>query len=77
MCGRYVRKGESKKVAETLGVKDGEKNWTQSFNVAPTATIPVVVADPAGRHLVPAVWGFTSIGRAPLFQVHSGEIRKR
>jgi len=30
MCGRYVRKGESKKVAETLGVKDGEENWTES-----------------------------------------------
>lgn len=67
MCGRYVRKGEPKKVAEFLGVKDGEKNWTQSFNVAPSTTIPIVTADPAGRHLVPAVWGFTSSGRAPLF----------
>jgi len=38
MCGRYVRKGEPKKVAEFLGVKDGEENWTQSFNVAPSAT---------------------------------------
>jgi len=67
MCGRYVRKGEPKKVAEFLGVKDGEENWTQSFNVAPSATIPIVMADFAGRHLVPAVWGFASSGRAPLF----------
>ena len=67
MCGRYVRKGEPKKVAEFLGVKDGEENWTQSFNVAPSATIPIVTTVPAGRHMVPAIWGFTSSGRAPLF----------
>jgi putative SOS response-associated peptidase YedK len=67
MCGRYVRKDELKKVAETLGMQDGEENWTESFNVAPIATIPIVTADPAGRHVVPATWGFTSSGRAPLF----------
>jgi putative SOS response-associated peptidase YedK len=67
MCGRYVRKGDPKKVAETLGVQDGEEKWTESFNVAPSATIPVVVAHQSGRHMVPAVWGFTSTGRAPLF----------
>jgi putative SOS response-associated peptidase YedK len=71
MCGRYVRKGEPKKVVETLGVQDGEENWTQSFNVAPSATIPIVTADQAGRHLVPAVWGFTSSGRAPLFNARA------
>ena len=67
MCGRYVRKGEPKKVAELLGVKDGEENWTESFNAAPSSTIPIVTADPVGRHLIPAIWGFTSSGRAPLF----------
>jgi putative SOS response-associated peptidase YedK len=67
MCGRYVRKGEPKKVAETLGAQDGEESWTQSFNVAPSSTIPILTADPIGRRLVPAVWGFTSSGRAPLF----------
>ena len=67
MCGRYVRKGEPKMVAETFGLQDGEENWTQSFNAAPSTTIPIVRADPAGRHLVPAVWGFASTGRAPLF----------
>ena len=67
MCGRYIRKGEPNRVAETLGLQDGEENWTESFNVAPCATIPIITADPAGRHLVPAVWGFTSSGRAPLF----------
>ena len=67
MCGRYIRKGEPKKVAEFLGVKDGEENWTESFNVAPSSTIPILTTDPVGRHLVPAVWGFTSPGRAPLF----------
>jgi len=67
MCGRFVRKGEPKKFAETLGVKDGEENWTERFNVTPGATIPIVIADPAGRRIVPAVWGFTTPGRAPLF----------
>lgn len=67
MCGRYVRKGQPKKVAEILGVQDGEKHWTESFNVAPSSMIPIVTADPVGRHLVPAIWGFISTGRAPLF----------
>jgi putative SOS response-associated peptidase YedK len=67
MCGRFVRKGEPKKVAEVLGVEDGVEHWTESFNVAPSSTIPIVTADPAGRHIVPAVWGFISTGRAPLF----------
>ena len=35
MCGRFVRKGEPKQVAEFLGIRDGEENWTESFNVAP------------------------------------------
>jgi putative SOS response-associated peptidase YedK len=42
MCGRYVRKGEPKKVAETLGLQDGQENWTESFNVAPSATTPII-----------------------------------
>ena len=71
MCGRFVRKGEPKNVAEFLGVKDGEENWTESFNVAPSATIPILTTDPAGRYLVPAVWGFTSSGRAPLFNARA------
>jgi putative SOS response-associated peptidase YedK len=71
MCGRFVRKGDPKKVGEFLGVKDGEEQWTESFNVAPRSTVPVVVADQSGRHLVPAVWGFASSGRAPLFNARA------
>lgn len=74
MCGRYVRNGEPKKVAEFLGVKDGEENWTESFNVAPSSTIPILTAEPRGRHLVPAVWGFTSSGRAPLFNARAENV---
>jgi putative SOS response-associated peptidase YedK len=58
-------------VAETLGVQDGEENWTEGFNVAPSSTIPILTADSDGRHLVPAVWGFTSTGRAPLFNARA------
>jgi putative SOS response-associated peptidase YedK len=78
MCGRYVRKWEPKKVAELLGVKDGEENWTQSYNVAPSATIPVVVADQSGRHMVSAVWGFISSmpGRGPLFNARGETVHK-
>ena len=71
MCGRFVRKGEPKKVAETLGVVAGEENWTESYNVAPGATILIVTGDPSGRHMVPAIWGFTSSGRAPLFNARA------
>jgi len=69
MCGRFVRKGEPKKIAEFLGVKDEEEHWTESFNVAPSSTVPVVVADQSGPHMVSAVWGFISSmpGRGPLF----------
>jgi putative SOS response-associated peptidase YedK len=71
MCGRFVRKGEPKKVAEALGVSVGEENWTESYNVAPGSTVPIVRDDPTGRHMVPAVWGFTSSGRAPLFNARA------
>lgn len=71
MCGRFVRKGEPKKVAEALGVQDGEENWTESYNVAPGARIPIVTTDSSGRHMVSAVWGFTSAGRGPLFNARA------
>jgi len=71
MCGRYVRKGEPKKVAEVLGMKDGVENWTESFNVAPSTSIPIVTANHAGRHLVPATWGFSTTGKSPLFNARA------
>jgi len=67
MCGRFVRKGEPKKVAQDLSVVAGEENWTESYNVAPGSTIPIIRADPTGRRIVPSTWGFISSGRAPLF----------
>lgn len=78
MCGRFVRKGEPKKITEFLGVKDGEENWTESFNVAPNSTIPVVVADPEGRHMVPALWGLISSmsGRGPLFNARGETVHQ-
>jgi len=71
MCGRYVRKGEPKKVAEVLGVKDGVENWTESFNVSPSTSIPIVTANHAGRNLIPATWGFSTTGRSPLFNARA------
>jgi putative SOS response-associated peptidase YedK len=78
MCGRFVRKGEPKKIAEFLGVKDGEEHWTESFNVAPNTTVPVVVADQSGLHMIPAVWGFTSSmpGRGPLFNARGETVHQ-
>jgi putative SOS response-associated peptidase YedK len=67
MCGRYVRKGQPKRVVEAFGIQDGIENWTESFNVAPGSTIPIFTADPLGRHMVPATWGFTSNSKDPLF----------
>jgi len=74
MCGRFVRKGEPKKVARDLGVVTGEENWTKSYNVAPRSTIPIVRSDTTRRHMAPAVWGFTSSGRAPLFNARGETI---
>jgi putative SOS response-associated peptidase YedK len=74
MCGRFVRKGEPKKLAQNLGVVAGEDNWTESYNVAPGSTIPIIRANPAGRHMVPATWGFISSGRAPLFNARGETI---
>jgi putative SOS response-associated peptidase YedK len=74
MCGRFVRKGQTKNVAKNLGVATGEENWTESYNVAPSAIIPIVTADPNGRHLVSAIWGFASTGRAPLFNAKGGTV---
>ncbi|MCX8493372.1 MAG: SOS response-associated peptidase [Chthoniobacterales bacterium] len=71
MCGRFVRKGEPKKVAQNLGAVAGEENWTESYNAAPSAIIPIVTADSSGRSMVPAVWGFTSSGRGPLFNARA------
>jgi putative SOS response-associated peptidase YedK len=79
MCGRYVRKGEAKKVAEVLGVRQGEEHWTESFNVAPMSSIPIVRSGPeAGRHLDLAVWGFPSLtqGRAPLFNARGETVHR-
>jgi len=71
MCGRFVRKGEPRRVAQDLGIVAGEENWTTSYNIAPGSTVPIVRADPSGRHMLPAVWGFTSSGRAPLFNARA------
>lgn len=71
MCGRFVRKGAPKKVAEDLRVVAGEENWTESYNVAPGSTIPIVRDGPHGLHMLPAVWGFTASGRAPLFNARA------
>jgi len=78
MCGRYVRKGDLRKVAEFLEIKNGEENWTESFNVAPSSTIPIVTADLEGRHMIPAVWGFISSmpGRSPLFNARAETVHK-
>jgi putative SOS response-associated peptidase YedK len=74
MCGRYVRKGEPKKVAEVLGIQDGMEHWTESFNIAPGSIIPIVTSDPTCRQLVHATWGFASTGRAPLFNAKGGTV---
>ena len=33
MCGRFIRKGESKKVAEFFGGKDGEEKTSEAASL--------------------------------------------
>ena len=40
MCGRFVRKGEPRKLAEALGVVGRTEIWTESYNVSPGSLVP-------------------------------------
>ncbi len=57
MCGRYVRKDTAKSILSFFEINDLLTSWTPSYNVPPTAKIPVVRQTPESRELVEMTWG--------------------
>jgi putative SOS response-associated peptidase YedK len=57
MCGRFALFAMPEDLARHFGVSIEDVALPPRYNVAPTQTIPVVRAAPAGRQLVPVHWG--------------------
>ncbi|MCD2444336.1 SOS response-associated peptidase [Agromyces sp. SYSU K20354] len=64
MCGRFTLKERPADLAAAVGALEGDfSSWQPSFNIPPTATIPVLVeaklpdSETFGRRLEPARWG--------------------
>jgi putative SOS response-associated peptidase YedK len=61
MCGRYTQTAAFDELALRFGitVEDaGLEDLTPRYNVAPSQSVPIVVAHNGGRQLVMAKWGF-------------------
>jgi len=56
MCGRYTIYTSSKKFAEYFSANITFE-FFKSYNIAPTATIPVVIQTDGERFIVPMRWG--------------------
>ncbi len=57
MCGRFVQKNLSEKIAAEFAAEDHATAWKPSFNIAPTTRIPVIRNAPSGRELIEMIWG--------------------
>lgn len=61
MCGRYALSGTLSEIAkafDAVDVNDGQWGWTPSYNIAPSAVVPVIAQNGQGaRALVPMRWG--------------------
>ena len=61
MCGRYTQTAAFDELALRFGitVEDTDlEDLTPRYNVAPSQTVPIVVAHNGGRQIVMAKWGF-------------------
>lgn len=59
MCGRYALYGLLSRLRERFGIDDGFPDLPPRFNVAPSATMPIIRQDSDGRRtVVLARWGF-------------------
>jgi len=57
MCGRYVRKNDAARVVAFFEITDIRVSWTASYNVAPTARVPVIRQTGISRETVEMKWG--------------------
>jgi len=57
MCGRYVLFFSLKDLARIFRVTQLSFEFSGSYNIAPTQTVPIVTGG-SERSLVPARWGF-------------------
>lgn len=57
MCGRYVRKDTAEVVYSFFEINDIRITWQPSYNIPPTAKIPVVRQISENRELVEMTWG--------------------
>jgi putative SOS response-associated peptidase YedK len=58
MCGRFSQSESSRRLAEVFRAKLADGLPDGSYNVAPTATIRIVVERDEERRIEPAQWGF-------------------
>jgi putative SOS response-associated peptidase YedK len=58
MCGRYALYGPHSRLRERFGIDDGLPDFPPRFNVAPSATMPIIRQASDGRRtVVLARWG--------------------
>ncbi len=58
MCGRYALYGPHSRLRERFGIDDGLPDFPRRFNVAPSATMPIIRQESDGRRtVVLACWG--------------------
>ena len=61
MCGRYAQPEDLSAIAaafDAADVNEGQWNWQPSYNIAPSAVVPVIALNGQGtRALVPMRWG--------------------
>lgn len=87
MCGRYVLEGEADELIVEFDADAGDwRDWSPSWNIAPTSTVPVVVqsARDGGRRriagarwsLVPS-WSTTLAPSYPTFNARSETVAEK
>jgi putative SOS response-associated peptidase YedK len=56
MCGRYSQQHTPQQIAERFEVIDPEYQFDAHYNIAPSQTVPIIIAQPK-RRLVACKWG--------------------
>ncbi|MGH3090014.1 MAG: SOS response-associated peptidase [Rubrobacteraceae bacterium] len=57
MCGRYTLASPVGKLAERFGLDEISSEFSPSYNIAPTRSVPAILAEGGGRRLEMLRWG--------------------